>query len=374
MIFMARGDHGVAVVKVGLFIVVVAAHAVGVSKPIMRSEALKDPISGSVHTHRHQLGSNGASELVVQKGWAKALLPNGIDENRTREHEIDTAGLLESRNAIDTVATLLDVKADKDESKKAQSGWNDLRAWTLSASTTYPSLSPDNIKVAGGHMWHDNENGVEGYIVLTASAAVTLKGFRVKAPLAGPAFKNFRFEYDLLGSDPWKTALAGKGVNRCCDWQTFSFPAQHARYWRLYMVDNWGYGWLAIEEMQVDVVAPTPAPTVAPTVEPTFAPLVAEAKVQFDGGLARLDKDGDLKVTWEEAEAGGFTKEQFDGMDVNGDGVLTAEDYAEAAATNSTGGAGSAWDKFLANEAGAYRSAQVSAISVLVFVLFSLRM
>jgi len=111
------------------------------------------------------------------------------------------------------------------------------------------------------------------------------------------------------------------------------------------------------------------APTPEPTPDPTFVPLVAAEKAKFDGGLAKYDKDGDLKVTWEEAEAGGLTKEEFDSMDANGDGVLTAEDYTEAVGSKSTG---DAWGKFL--EGGAYRSAQVSATSVLVFVLFSLRM
>jgi len=99
---------------------------------------------------------------------------------------------------------------------------------------------------------------VNQYIVLDAGAAITLKGFRVKAPSAwdGSAFKNFRFEYSNDGST-WKTALAGQGKNQdCCAWQTFSFAAQHARYYRLYMVDNWGYGFLSIQEMQVDVVVP----------------------------------------------------------------------------------------------------------------------
>merc|ERR1740130_1602751 len=120
--------------------------------------------------------------------------------------------------------------------------------------------------------------------------------------------------------------------------------------------------------------APTKAPTPAPTSEPTFVPLSEEENATCVGGIAKYDKDpSDLQVTLKEAEAGGLTTEEFDSMDVNNDSALTGEDCAQAFATNSTDGA---WEKFLAIEVegGAYRSAQVSAISVLVFLLFSLRM
>jgi len=130
---------------------------------------------------------------------------------------------------------------------------------------------------------------------------------------------------------------------------------------------------MMLQATKAPTKAPTPAPTFAPTSEPTseptFAPLSAEDNATCVAAIAKYDTDpSDLQVTLNESEAGGLTKEEFDGMDVNNDSVVTAEDCAEAIATNSTGGWASAFD------AGAYRSAQVSAISMLVFVLFSLRM
>jgi len=277
-----RGDHGVAVVKALLFTVVVVAHAASLSKPVLRSESSNDETSSrAVRTHKHPTFSAGSSDLVVQNGWGKALLHDWNDKNHTHEHEIDAAGLSESRNALDTVATLLDVKADQDEAKKAHvAGWTGLKSWTLSASTTWNAdYPPANIKVASGRPWHDKGSGVNQYIVLDAGAAITLKGFRVKAPTGwhGSAFKNFRFEYALVGSGPWSNAIATptQGVNlKCCAWQTFSFVPRDAQHYRLYMVDNWGYGWLTIQEMQVDVVPP---PTPPPTPEVTVTALEGSA-------------------------------------------------------------------------------------------------
>ncbi|GAA0704840.1 hypothetical protein [Dokdonella soli] len=45
-------------------------------------------------------------------------------------------------------------------------------------------------------------------------------------------------------------------------------------------------------------------------------------------GVAKLDKDGDGKVSMEEAKAGGFSESQFKAWDKNGDGQLDATELA----------------------------------------------
>jgi len=369
---MARGDHGVAVVKASLFIVVVAAHAAGVSKPVMRSEALRDPTPDvEVHTHRHQTVSTDASELVVQNGWAKALLPNGNDSNHTREHEIDAASLLESRNAIDTVATLLNVKVDQDKAKMAPlipyaamsvsmsslfgDGWKS-RALTSKPNPSWP-----------GTCTHTSNGGTQWWKAsLSATYSVTKVAIVNRVDCCAHRLHGVQiYAGSHLCGTVASTAAGGTATVQCGGAKTSEIKVQITSGDYLTICGFKAYG-------TVPTSAPTFAPTPAPTSEPTFAPLSEEENASCVGGIAKYDKDpSDLEVTLEEAEAGGLTKEEFDGMDVNTDGVVTAEDCAEAVATNSTGGG---WEKFLAMEAGAYRSAQVSAISMLVLVLFSLRM
>jgi len=390
LIFMARGDHGVAVVKFLYVTVVVAAHAAGVSKPVMRSEAFKNRTSDAeVHTHRHQMGSTeelsgsndainkiaGSSYLTMQNGWAKAQMPNGNVRNYTHDHARDAAGLLESTNAIDTIEEASNSQARN----KAPEGPITKVVYAAGNNDNIKTHNPGTIDVMPGIKYRvamealQNDLGQPSEYVMD----VTLDGVSMGGckPTGGDYDCTF-FKCPLSGV---KEVVSGSGKiivdmkytghswDCDCDMQSWKCSAEKGHPG--YVAGR--HAMTAV--MRFTLMPQTTAPTPEPTAEPTFTPLLEAEKATFDGGLAKYDKDGDLKVTWEEAKAGGLTKAEFDSMDVDGDGVLTAEDYTEAKGTNSTGGA---WDKFLAQglEGGAYRSAEVSAISVLVFVLLSLRM
>ena len=101
---------------------------------------------------------------------------------------------------------------------------------------------PDNLRNPGGNPWHSKGPNKE-WLQYEFSTPVTFKGFRTKAPGGwdGAMFKNFKFQVSSDGRT-WTTVHEGVGRNMdCCDWQETTFSSVTSRYFRLYMVDNWGY-------------------------------------------------------------------------------------------------------------------------------------
>ena len=93
--------------------------------------------------------------------------------------------------------------------------------------------------------WHDRRHGKNGWLLFTSVQPATLSGFRLRMHKSwdGSSFKHFNFQYSADGKS-WKTAIRGQGKNQdCCAFQTFEFAPQTARFWKLNMIDNWGYGW-----------------------------------------------------------------------------------------------------------------------------------
>lgn len=130
--------------------------------------------------------------------------------------------------------------------------WTDLR---VTASSSWSSqYMPENIKTESGKPWHDKGHGKNQFLVFDMGNVKTVHKFRVKMNQGWDhsAFKDFRFEYGISTNGPWKIAMKGQGIDQdCCDFQEFAFPsAVSARYWRLYMVNNWGYGWLSIQYIE----------------------------------------------------------------------------------------------------------------------------
>ena len=66
------------------------------------------------------------------------------------------------------------------------------------------------------------------------------------------SFKNYEFQVSHDGGNTYQTFYSGVGVDQdCCSWQEISLrsPAS-GKDFRLYMIDNWGGGWLSIEQME----------------------------------------------------------------------------------------------------------------------------
>ena len=110
--------------------------------------------------------------------------------------------------------------------------------------------------------WHGSGNGVNQWIVFDFKIPTYISGFRYKAAggspqgMHGSSFKNFRFEHFAGWNGAfmtWKSFYTGKGDNLdCCEWKTIDFGfAKRSRYFRLYMIDNWGYNWLSIGQLQI---------------------------------------------------------------------------------------------------------------------------
>merc|ERR1712010_326691 len=52
--------------------------------------------------------------------------------------------------------------------------------------------------------------------------------------------------------------MGGQGKNQdCkntdCDWQEIRMQPTTAKYFRLFMVNNWGYGWLSIDQLELSL-------------------------------------------------------------------------------------------------------------------------
>ena len=125
---------------------------------------------------------------------------------------------------------------------------------TLSASTSKSSsYGPAQLKSAAGKPWHSEGTGLSQWIQFTFPDAVSVSGFRTSAPagLDTSAFKEYKFQSSVDGAT-WTTVNQGRGANQdCCDWQTITFPGTTAKFFRLFMVNDWGYKWISINNLEL---------------------------------------------------------------------------------------------------------------------------
>mmetsp|Transcript_1393 Transcript_1393/g.1896 ORF Transcript_1393/g.1896 Transcript_1393/m.1896 type:complete len:428 (-) Transcript_1393:282-1565(-) len=133
--------------------------------------------------------------------------------------------------------------------------WIGLDGWTLESSSQWdPNYCASNLKYPLGDPWHDGQHGIEQWVSFHKSHQVTISGFKVQRPLEawkGSGFTDFKFQYSN-DNENWQTALSGQGANlNLGAIEEFTFAPVSARYWRLYMADNWGYGYLAIQYMEL---------------------------------------------------------------------------------------------------------------------------
>lgn len=134
--------------------------------------------------------------------------------------------------------------------------WNDLSSVSLTASSEWDSnYAVNNIKGSTTNPWHGRGMG-SAWISFKFEKAVRISGFRYRNPSGwdGSSFKNFRFEHQT--NNGWESFHEGQGPDLdCCAWQEIRLNTSPlADSFRLFMLDDWGYGWLAIQELQLRTV------------------------------------------------------------------------------------------------------------------------
>jgi hypothetical protein len=160
--------------------------------------------------------------------------------------------------------------------------WNDLTNVVVTSSSQRSEYGIDNIKSETAKPWHSKCNTYPScsyppeneWISFEFPQAVSLKGFKVKAPEGydGSSFKDYRFEYSSSGGG-WIGFHLGQGGNLdCCDWQTLSFEtgSPFSKKFRLFMVNEWGYGHLVINQLQLKVCG-----------SPVTSPALGTCKVEW---------------------------------------------------------------------------------------------
>ncbi|KAJ1484187.1 hypothetical protein T484DRAFT_1797886 [Baffinella frigidus] len=63
--------------------------------------------------------------------------------------------------------------------------------------------------------------------------------------------RDFAVQFSLRSLEgPWVTLLDGTAEKQAVDWQTFGFEPQTARYWRLFVKNNYGFGYTALQAIE----------------------------------------------------------------------------------------------------------------------------
>ena len=122
----------------------------------------------------------------------------------------------------------------------------------ITASSVWSdSHLPQLVNFADGLPWHDGGSGENQWLEFTFATPVTINGFRTKAHSSwdGSAFKDYEFQ---VYANSWITIKSGVGENQdCCEWQVILFNETTSHRFRLFMKNNWGYGYLTIQELQL---------------------------------------------------------------------------------------------------------------------------
>ena len=130
---------------------------------------------------------------------------------------------------------------------------------TLTASTEWDNrYRVENIRKPNTKPWHGRGKGKNQWIIFNFRTHVKLSGFRYKAHTGwdGSSFKNFRFEYASNNGNRWNIFHEGQGPNLdCCQWRVMDLHTSPlAKTFRLFMIDDWGYDWLSIEQLQLKTI------------------------------------------------------------------------------------------------------------------------
>ena len=118
----------------------------------------------------------------------------------------------------------------------------------VTASSSWSDqYSPDKLVGAGNVPWHGKGQGKNQWLMFAFAQPMKLDGVRTKAPKDwdGSSFKDYHVEESNDGKN-WNIIKSGQGMNQdCknddCDWQEIKWTPTTAKYFRLFMVNNWGY-------------------------------------------------------------------------------------------------------------------------------------
>ena len=115
----------------------------------------------------------------------------------------------------------------------------------MTASTSWSGdYDPSKLVEGQNNPWHGRGNGKDQWLQFAFSEATPVAGFRYQAHDGwdGSSFKDYRFEKSDDG-DNWVSVNEGQGVNLdCCEWEEITWDGwPKAKFFRLYMVNDWGY-------------------------------------------------------------------------------------------------------------------------------------
>ena len=161
--------------------------------------------------------------------------------------------------------------------KVREGGWTSVEGWMVTASSTdqrndavpgktTAGFSAENLKAESG-CWREGRNSNSSEVNAprqrsawlrfhrSSGARARVDGFRVKVP-DGVHSSGFR-SYEFQCSDDataWEVVMEGLGANqRCCSFEEYRFPPRTAKYWRLLMFDDWGYGRLMLSYIELHI-------------------------------------------------------------------------------------------------------------------------
>ena len=106
-----------------------------------------------------------------------------------------------------------------------------------------------------GPPWH-SKGAKQQWLQFEFPRPVSINGFRTKAPdiYDHGMFKNFSFLVSPDGQT-WTSVNEGIGIDQdCCAWHDITFDCVTSSYFRLYMIDNWGYrdgNYFVIQQMDL---------------------------------------------------------------------------------------------------------------------------
>ena len=85
---------------------------------------------------------------------------------------------------------------------------------------------------------------------------ITAIRYKADETRMGSSFKQYRFEYSSDSGSTWTSFHTGQGDNfQCCDWKEISLEdSPITKHFRLFMIDNWGYGYLAIAQLELKAI------------------------------------------------------------------------------------------------------------------------
>merc|ERR1711881_643470 len=142
---------------------------------------------------------------------------------------------------------------------------SDVSELKVTASSSHTEYTPDNLKNKKSKVpWHSEGNeGKNQWLMFEFPEPQRVDGFRMQAYYAsklvrswmGSSFKDYRFEKSNDGKT-WTTIKSGRGKDlNCCEWQEIRWiRSSPAKFFRLYMVNNWGNArWQTIYKLELSL-------------------------------------------------------------------------------------------------------------------------